>query len=95
MTYVIGPTCIGTLDRSCVDVCPVDCIVGDEDDVMLFIDPDACIDCSACVEPCPVEAIYAEEELPKEWKDWTRINSLYFSDQDAARDLVKNWVSQH
>ena len=26
MTYVIGSACIGTTDRSCVDVCPVDCI---------------------------------------------------------------------
>ena len=26
MTYVIGKECIDALDRSCVDVCPVDCI---------------------------------------------------------------------
>ncbi len=28
MTYVITQKCIGTCDSACVDVCPVDCIVG-------------------------------------------------------------------
>jgi hypothetical protein len=26
MTYVIGEPCIDENDRSCIDVCPVDCI---------------------------------------------------------------------
>lgn len=28
MTFVITEPCIGTLDTSCVEVCPVDCIHG-------------------------------------------------------------------
>lgn len=28
MTYVITQKCAGTCDSACVDVCPVDCIVG-------------------------------------------------------------------
>lgn len=28
MAYVITQKCIGTCDTGCVDVCPVDCIVG-------------------------------------------------------------------
>lgn len=28
MTYVITQKCIGTCDTACVDVCPMDCIVG-------------------------------------------------------------------
>ncbi|MDQ3367521.1 MAG: 4Fe-4S dicluster domain-containing protein [Myxococcota bacterium] len=28
MTYVITQKCVGTCDSACVDVCPVDCIVG-------------------------------------------------------------------
>ncbi|HEY4179138.1 MAG TPA: 4Fe-4S binding protein [Kofleriaceae bacterium] len=28
MTYVITSPCVGTCDTACVDVCPVDCIVG-------------------------------------------------------------------
>jgi len=27
MTFIIAEPCIGTCDASCVDVCPVDCIV--------------------------------------------------------------------
>jgi ferredoxin len=94
MAYVIGPTCIGTTDRSCVEVCPVDCIVAATGDLMLFIDPGRCIDCAACVEPCPVEAIYAEDDLPSEWKDFARINRMYFEDRDGARALVEAWASR-
>jgi ferredoxin len=28
MTYVITQKCVGACDTACVDVCPVDCIVG-------------------------------------------------------------------
>ncbi len=88
MTYVIGETCIDVKDKSCVEVCPVDCIIGDDEDRMLFIDPEECIDCGACVDPCPVDAIYAEEDLPPEWQEYTEINKEYFSDRDTARAKV-------
>ncbi len=94
VAYVIGAACIDTLDRSCVDVCPVDCISADEGDRMLFIDPKVCIDCAACVEPCPVEAIAFEPDLRPEWKEFTRINRLHFEDPAAARELVESWVSR-
>ncbi len=45
MTYIIAEPCIDIKDRSCVDVCPVDCI--HEADRMLVIDPEECIDCFA------------------------------------------------
>ncbi len=48
MTYIIGEPCIDIKDRSCVDVCPVDCI--HEADRMLVIDPEECIDCFAPTE---------------------------------------------
>ena len=94
MAYVVGATCIGTTDRSCVEVCPVDCISADGGDQMLFIDPSACIDCGACVEPCPVEAIKPEGEVPPEWREFIRINRLHFEDPEAARELVEGWVSR-
>ena len=76
MAYVITDACIGTKDRSCVDVCPVDCIHDEGDaDQMLYIDPDECIDCGACVPECPVEAIYDESQLPDEMREWTAINA--------------------
>ena len=72
MTYVIAEPCIGVKDRSCVDVCPVDCIYEGED--QLYIHPDECIDCGACVPECPVQAIFPAEEVPSEWQHWTGIN---------------------
>ena len=85
MAYVIAEPCIGTKDNSCVEVCPVDCIhpTTDEPDYdkveMLYIDPEECIDCDACVEACPVDACFAEDQLPEEWSQYTKINADYFS----------------
>jgi len=76
--YVITEPCIGTKDKSCVDVCPVDCIHGAETDPQLYIDPDVCIDCGACVSACPVEAIYADGDVPEEWNHYAAINAHYF-----------------
>lgn len=94
MAYVIGAPCIGTTDRSCVDVCPVDCISADDGDQMLFIDPTVCIDCGACVEPCPVEAIKLEKDVPAEWSEFIGINRLHFEDPKVARELVESWLSR-
>ena len=76
MTHVICEPCIGTKDKSCVDVCPVDCI--HEGDDMLYIDPAECIDCQQCVSACPVEAIFAEDDVPDKWKDFTAKNADFF-----------------
>jgi DNA-binding transcriptional ArsR family regulator len=48
VTYIIAEPCIDIKDKSCVDVCPVDCI--HEFDRMLVIDPEECIDCFAPTE---------------------------------------------
>ena len=48
MTYIIAEPCIDIKDRSCVDVCPVDCI--HEFERILIIDPEECIDCFAPTE---------------------------------------------
>jgi NAD-dependent dihydropyrimidine dehydrogenase PreA subunit len=78
MAYVITEPCIGTKDKSCVDVCPVDCIHGSDDGEQLFIDPEVCIDCGACVSACPVEAIYADSDVPEKWKNFIGINAEYY-----------------
>ena len=78
MTYVIGEPC-DVKDRSCVDVCPVDCI--HEVGRMLVIDPEECIDCGACEPECPVSAIFAEDELPAQWTHYAQINADYFTKQ--------------
>jgi len=89
MTYVITTPCIDTMDQSCVDVCPVDCIHFEEGlDKILYIDPDECIDCGACEPACPVSAVYAEEDVPEEEAAYTEINALWFTDKDAARAKI-------
>ena len=78
MAYVITEPCIGVKDKSCVDVCPVDCIYGTDDDDQLFIHPDECIDCGACQPECPVQTIYDEAAVPAEWQSYIAKNADYF-----------------
>jgi len=42
---------------------------------MLYIDPDACIDCDACRVECPVEAIFPEDDVPEEWQEFIPLNA--------------------
>jgi NAD-dependent dihydropyrimidine dehydrogenase PreA subunit len=84
--YVIGPPCIGTTDKSCVEVCPVDCI--HETDNMLVIDPDTCIGCSVCEAECPVEAIAAETAIPRDWEPFRGINRAITEGRDRVNQLV-------
>lgn len=72
MPYVIAEPCIGVKDKSCVDVCPVNCIYEGED--QLYISPNECIDCAACEAACPVTAIFFEEDLPEQWRAYTEKN---------------------
>ena len=89
MTFVITQPCIDTMDQSCVEVCPVDCIHFEEGpDRMLYISPVECIDCGACQPACPVTAIFPEDEVPPDQAFFTEINSLWFDDPAAARAKV-------
>lgn len=76
MPYVIAEPCVGVKDKSCVAVCPVDCIHEGED--QLFIDPNECIDCGLCEPECPVDAIFMEDELPAQWKSFVSKNADFF-----------------
>ncbi|MCA9997842.1 MAG: ferredoxin family protein [Anaerolineales bacterium] len=79
MTHIIVERCVGCKDTACVDVCPVDCIYGaDEDWPQLYIQPEECIDCGLCVDACPVEAILPDEEVPDKWKNYIAINYQHF-----------------
>ncbi|HEY6054808.1 MAG TPA: 4Fe-4S binding protein [Gaiellaceae bacterium] len=93
MTYVIGEPCIDVKDRSCVDVCPVDCI--HEVDRMLVIDPEECIDCGACEPECPVEAIFPEDALPQKWAEFTQINAAYLEGVDVVNSLVADYCERN
>jgi NAD-dependent dihydropyrimidine dehydrogenase PreA subunit len=75
VTYIIAEPCIDLKDKSCIDVCPVDCI--HEVGRMLVIDAEECIDCGACEPECPVEAIFPEDALPDKWEPFVKINYAY------------------
>ena len=92
MTYIVAEPCIDLKDRSCVDVCPVDCI--HESDRMLVIDPEECIDCGACEPECPVEAIYPEDAVPDKWAPFIRINYAYPDGLERVNGLVQEQVAQ-
>ena len=81
MTYIIAEPCVDVVDRSCIDVCPVDCIYEAEEQKMLLISPEECIDCAACEPVCPVAAIFAEDDVPAEWDSYTDLNYQYFGQQ--------------
>ncbi|HET8528776.1 MAG TPA: ferredoxin family protein, partial [Gaiellaceae bacterium] len=79
--------------RSCVDVCPVDCI--HEVGRMLVIDPDECIDCGACEPECPVEAIFPEDALPQKWEEFTPINAAFRDGTAAVDALVADYCERN
>jgi NAD-dependent dihydropyrimidine dehydrogenase PreA subunit len=93
VTYVIAEPCIDVKDRSCVDVCPVDCI--HEAGRMLVIDPQECIDCGACEPECPVEAIFPEDALPEQWSAFTAINAAYGESVAVVAAQVESYVADH
>lgn len=61
MSYVVAGTCFGCKCGSCAQMCPVDAFR--EGEMMLFIDPEKCINCDACRSQCGRGAIFPAEEL--------------------------------
>ena len=90
MAYVVTQPCIAEKNKSCMDVCPVDCIYEGSGDLdrMVYINPDECIDCGACESACPVTAIFEESAVPDEWAGYIELNREWFEDRDGARDRV-------
>jgi ferredoxin len=89
VTYVIAEPCIDLKDKTCIDVCPVDCI--HETEKMLVIDPDECIDCGACEPECPVEAIFPEDALPEKWSAFVRINAVWLQGPAAVNAALADY----
>ena len=86
--YVITDPCIDVRDKSCVEVCPVDCIHADEEDRVCYIDPNECIGCNECLPACPVGAIFVQDSAPMAPPVWVEVNALWFRDKDAARTQI-------
>ena len=72
MSHIVTANCNDCKYTDCCVVCPVECFY--QDDMMLYIDPNDCIDCEACVPECPVEAIFAEANTPSQWTSYIQIN---------------------
>jgi NAD-dependent dihydropyrimidine dehydrogenase PreA subunit len=87
MTYVIANPCVDTLDKSCIEECPVDCIY--EGARMLYIQPDECVDCGACEPVCPVEAIFFDGDLPEKWRDYAPTNVDFFAELGSPGGATK------
>lgn len=70
---VVTQPCHDCKYTDCVTVCPVDCFY--QDDKMLYIDPEECIDCGACIPECPVEAIFTDNDVPSQWQEYIDLNA--------------------
>ncbi len=86
MTYVIIEHCIDVMDRSCVDVCPVDCIY--EGDRKLYVNPAECIDCGACENACPVDAIWPADDVVAASRAHVADNADFFYTALPGRDTA-------
>ena len=91
MAHVVRSECLGTLDRSCVEVCPVDCFYYINNEAlnakynkkksekgeagMMMINPEECINCNACESECPVGAILEDVSVPESDQEWIAINA--------------------
>ncbi len=78
MAYVIAAPCVGVKDKACVEVCPMDCIGGDEESEQMFINPSECISCGMCEVECPVGAVFDESEVPDKWRHFIELNAAFF-----------------
>lgn len=69
-------TCIGCV--KCIQVCPVDAIVGSPKRAHVVLD-DVCTGCNLCIAPCPVDCIY-EQTVDK-----PTVHDRHMQDQSRAR----------
>lgn len=73
MACVVCEPCRECKYTDCVIVCPCECFYQDE--TMLYIDPDHCIDCEACIPECPVNAIFLDSAVPPAWQSFIALNA--------------------
>ncbi len=80
-----------TVDRSCVEVCPIDCIyeyTGNNENAFpnqLYIELEECIDCGVFEPECPWEAIFEDEQVPSVFEEDTALNAKMLECKDEFR----------
>jgi len=84
MAFVVTEPCFDCKYTDCVCVCPTDAFYQDEH--MLYINPEECINCDGCVPECPVDAIFDEQEVPKKWIHYVELNRDRTAALVAARE---------
>ena len=72
MAFVVTDNCIKCKYTDCVAVCPADAFY--EGPNFLVISPTDCIDCDLCPVECPAGAIFHEDDVPKNQKDFIKLN---------------------
>ena len=77
-TYVITEPCVGLKDATCLEVCPVDCILSTDHEDQYFVDPEICIACEQCALVCPVEAIFLDVEVPGHFRSYIERNRDFY-----------------
>jgi ferredoxin len=86
MAYVVCEPCIDCKYTDCVVVCPMNCFY--QDDKMLYIDPEECIDCGACIPECPVSAIFLDHDVPEKWSSYIALN------REKTKELIALGMSR-
>lgn len=76
MAFVVTQACVDVKDRSCIQVCPADCLY--EGARMMYINPEQCINCGACEPACPTEAIRFDDEIEGDDEKFLGINAQFF-----------------
>src|ERR1700755_2036521 len=77
MTYVVTDACIKSKYMACGEACRVDCFY--EDEVIVVINPNECIDCGVCEPECPAEAILPDTESGLE--KWLELNTNFSAER--------------
>ncbi|MCZ9881984.1 ferredoxin [Arthrobacter sp. B2a2-09] len=93
MTFVVTQACVDVQDKSCIQVCPADCLY--EGGRMMYINPSQCINCGACEEACPVSAIRFEEDLETEDQSFLKLNAEFFEGRDVPKGGRKLGKIEH
>jgi NAD-dependent dihydropyrimidine dehydrogenase PreA subunit len=93
MTFVVTQACVDTKDRSCIQVCPVDCLY--EGERMMYIRAEQCINCGACEPVCPVNAIRFEDELEGDDEQFLDLNAQFFEEAQPPKGGRKLGLIEH